>query len=408
MLGRKLNSPWLLAAVLAASPLVVQAAQEDPFAEAAPATAAGQVPAGTDAQAAPATAAGQVPAGTDAQAADPQTAGSEPAPADNATDADADADPFAESGAADGTDGATAGSAGGTSLEDEYGFDPAEEFAGGQDSSERDPWEGFNRAVFRFNDTADRWVLKPVATTYRQVTPIFMQYGVSNFFGNLREVTTTINSVLQWKWDHAGNGAGRFLINSTVGVAGLFDVAQHVGLEQTEGEDFAQTLAVWGVPSGPYLVLPFMGPSTVRGVPGQVVDWYTNPLTYIEHDQTRYAFKLTDLVQTRASLLKTEALLQGDRYVLLRDAYLQRRDYLISDGDVSDDFGSEEDPFGGGGDAGTDADEADPLGGGEADPFGDAGTGDGEPAATGDDAGNDSPDTEDGIDSDSEPDVFSN
>lgn len=397
--------------MLAASPPIVQAAQEDPFAEVEPATATDQAPTTTETQAA------EAAPGT----GDSETAGStNPTETNSATDAD----PFAEGDAGAETGSAEADTTAGTSLEDEYGFDPAEEFGGDQESGDRDPWEGFNRAVFRFNDTADRWVLKPVAITYRQVTPIFMQYGVSNFFGNLREVTTTINSVLQWKWDDAGNGAGRFLINSTVGVVGLFDVAQHVGLEESEGEDFGQTLAVWGVPSGPYLVLPFMGPSTVRGVPGQAVDWYTNPLTHIDHDQTRWAFKFTDLVQTRASLLKTEALLKGDRYILLRDAYLQRREYLINDGDVADDFGSEEDPFGGS-DSGDGSDGADPFGGGGGDPFGDtSGSGD-EPAASGEaDAGpvttedaagsggtgSDSPASgaDSDIDSASEPDVFDN
>ena len=169
-----------------------------------------------------------------------------------------------------------------------------------------------------------------------------MQRGVGNFFGNLREVTNSFNSVLQWKWGQASNDAGRFVVNSTVGVVGLFDVAEHWGLEANEGEDFGQTLAVWGVPSGPYVVLPLLGPSTVRDVPGRVVDVYTDPMYYIDHDPTRYIFVFSDLVQSRASLLEAESLLKGDRYVLLRDAYLQRREYLINDGELEDDFGAEE------------------------------------------------------------------
>ncbi len=313
MLGRTVISPWLFAAILVAGPALAQ----DPFAESEQEVTAPQ----------------QQGIGAP-QAPDEQ----KDTASEGAASADGD-DPFAEGG----------DDAGETStLEDEYGFDPAEEFASEEEPAQRDPWEGFNRAVFRFNDSADRWVLKPVATSYRQITPIFMQNGISNFFGNLREVTNTFNSLLQWKWGQAGNDAGRFLVNSTVGVVGLFDVAQHMGLEPSDGEDFGQTLAVWGVPSGPYVVLPFMGPYTVRDVPGKVVDWYTNPLTYIEHDQTRYAFKFTDLVQTRAGLLQAESLLQGDRYVLLRDAYLQRREYLINDGELEDDFGDDlEDDFGG-------------------------------------------------------------
>lgn len=302
MLGRTVYLPWLFAATLAASPALVVA--QDPFGESVEPAAEQEAPA-----------AGEAPV---------------------ANETPDGADPFAEGGdtGAD-TDEST------SSLEDEYGFDPAGEFASEEEPAERDPWEGFNRAVFRFNDTADRWVLKPVATSYRQITPIFMQTGVHNFFTNLGEVTNIFNGVLQWKWGQVGNDTGRLLINSTVGLAGVFDVAKHVGLEAGDGEDFGQTLAVWGVPSGPYVVLPFMGPSTVRDVPGEAVDWYTNPLTHIDHDATRYSLKATDLIQTRAGLLRAESLLQGDRYLLLRDAYLQRRDYLIANGEQEDDFGGD-------------------------------------------------------------------
>ncbi|WP_444934937.1 MlaA family lipoprotein [Microbulbifer sp. JTAC008] len=277
MLGSKTLSPWLMATLIAVTP-VGALAQQDPFGGVA-----------------------QNPAAVD-------TSGAEDASADD----------------------------GGLSLEDEYGFDPADEFGGaeGEDLSLRDPWEGFNRAIFSFNDGADRYVLKPAAVSYRQITPIFVQHGVSNFFDNLREVTNTFNDVLQGKWGQAGNDAGRFLVNSTVGIAGILDVAQHMGLEQGDGEDFGQTLAVWGVPSGPYLVLPLLGPSTVRDTPARVVDYYTNPLTYVNDDATKYALKGTDIIQSRASLLQAESLLHGDRYVLLRDAYLQRRDYLIVDGEM--------------------------------------------------------------------------
>lgn len=121
-----------------------------------------------------------------------------------------------------------------------------------------------------------------------------------------------------------------------------------MGLESGDGEDFGQTLAAWGVPSGPYLVLPLLGPSTTRDAPALAVDWYTDPVRYIDHNRTRYSLIALDLVQTRAGLLQAESVIsQGDRYVLLRDAYLQYRDYLVSDGDVEDDFGSGfEDDFG--------------------------------------------------------------
>ncbi|WP_239692429.1 VacJ family lipoprotein [Microbulbifer mangrovi] len=233
----------------------------------------------------------------------------------------------------------------GSELEDEYGFDPADEFSSAEEPEDRDPWEGFNRAMFRFNDTADRWFLKPAAVSYRQVTPIFMQTGISNFFSNLHEINNVLNDVLQWKWGQAGNDTGRFLVNSTVGLVGLFDVAQHMGLEPSDGEDFGQTLAVWGMPSGPYVVVPFLGPSTVRDVPGEVVEWYTNPLTYVDDNAVENTLKVVDLLQTRASLLQAESLLQGDRYVLMRDAYLQRREFLINDGEQEDDFGGDLDDY---------------------------------------------------------------
>ncbi|WP_226663106.1 VacJ family lipoprotein [Microbulbifer aggregans] len=271
----------------------------------------------------------EAPAVTDEAPADPFDPEGEPSSADQEASDTEVAD----------TDGL------GSDLEDEYGFDPADEFASAEEPEDRDPWEGFNRAMFRFNDAADRWFLKPAATSYRQITPIFMQTGVSNFFSNLYEVNNVFNDVLQWKWGQAGNDTGRFLINSTVGLVGLFDVARHMGLEASDGEDFGQTLAVWGVPSGPYLVLPMMGPSTVRDAPANVVEWYTNPLTYIDDQSAEYTLKVVNVVQIRASLLQAEALLKGDRYVLMRDAYLQRREFLINDGETEDDFGGDMDEY---------------------------------------------------------------
>ncbi|MCW8196665.1 VacJ family lipoprotein [Proteobacteria bacterium 005FR1] len=201
-----------------------------------------------------------------------------------------------------------------------------------------DPWEGFNRKIHSFNETADRWVLKPVAEGYVKITPDPVEQGVSNFFGNLLEVRNVFNDVLQGKWAQAGNDAGRFLVNSTLGVAGVFDVARHMSLEESEGEDFGQTLAVWGVDSGPFLMLPFLGPSTLRDAGGMPVDWQLSPMQEIDHVPTRNSLRAMDIVNTRAELLDAEAFLSGDRYVFLRDAYLQRRNYLIKDGDVEDNF----------------------------------------------------------------------
>ncbi|WP_231758158.1 MlaA family lipoprotein [Microbulbifer elongatus] len=283
----------------------------------------------------------EIPNDTPAATSAPQS----PTPADGSSDAD----PFAESGADTASGGEDTDDDGfGSALEDEYGFDPADEFASAEEPEQRDPWEGFNRAMFRLNDTADRWFLKPAATSYRQITPIFMQTGISNFFSNVHELNNVLNDVLQWKWKQAGNDTGRFLINTTVGIGGLFDVAQHMGLERSDGEDFGQTLAVWGVPSGPYVVVPFLGPFTVRDVPGDIVMWYTNPLTYyVDPNSLEYTIKMVDVIQSRASLLQAESLLQGDRdrYVLMRDAYLQRREFLINDGEQEDDFGGDLDEY---------------------------------------------------------------
>ncbi|WP_255463418.1 VacJ family lipoprotein [Microbulbifer sp. YPW1] len=322
MLERTHVTAWVLAATLSA-PLAMAQDASDPFAE---------VP-------------NEAPAATTTSPDTNETTGdTAPASAEGAGDTAGSDDFGAEDDFASG-DGSGSEDGFGSALEDEYGFDPADEFSSAEEPEDRDPWEGFNRAMFRFNDTADRWFLKPAAVSYRQITPIFMQTGVSNFFSNLREINNILNDVLQWKWGQAGNDTGRFLVNSTVGLVGLFDVAQHMGLEPSDGEDFGQTLAAWGAPSGPYVVMPFIGPSTVRDVPGVVVEWYTNPLTYVDDTTVEYSLKVVDLVQFRASLLQAESLLQGDRYVLMRDAYLQRREFLINDGEQEDDFGGDLDDY---------------------------------------------------------------
>lgn len=204
-----------------------------------------------------------------------------------------------------------------------------------------DRFEGFNRAMFSFNQTLDNWLLKPVAKGYRWAAPEPVEIGVNNFFSNLGEVGNIFNDVLQWKWKQAGNDTGRVLINSTIGVLGLIDVASPVGLERNEGEDFGQTLAVWGVPRGAYLVLPIFGPSTVRDGVATPVDWYLDPVTYLDPTRDQYLVKSLDVVRQRAELLDVEDLASGDMYIFMRDAYLQRRNYLVNDGEVEDDFGAE-------------------------------------------------------------------
>lgn len=213
-----------------------------------------------------------------------------------------------------------------------------------------DPWEGFNRRVFAFNDALDRAVLKPLAQGYDAITPQPVQTGVGNFFSNLGEIRTMLNSLLQGKPGNAGIAGGRFLLNSTVGIGGLWDVATGIELTGRE-EDFGQTLAVWGAGEGPYLVLPFFGPSTVRDTAGMPVDMYTYPLTYVEDDEVRYGLTALRVIDTRASFLEEEELIRGDRYSFIRDAYLQRRRFEVNDGEqgedpfATDDFDFDDDAF---------------------------------------------------------------
>lgn len=206
-----------------------------------------------------------------------------------------------------------------------------------------DPWEGFNRGVHSFNMTADRFVLRPITRGYRFVTPKFVQAGVRNVFNNVLEVPSALNGVLQGKPGSAFHDTGRFLINSTVGIGGLFDVARHVGLENVDHEDFGQTLAVWGFDRGPYLVLPFLGSSTVRDTLSLPVEWITDPLFYIDHTRTRNSTMALYYINKRSELMELEKHLSGDHYVFIRDAYLQRREFLVNDGEVEDDFGADMD-----------------------------------------------------------------
>lgn len=211
-----------------------------------------------------------------------------------------------------------------------------------QTESVGDPWEGLNRKIFVFNQKIDSWLLKPAAKGYKAITPRPVQTGVGNFFSNLSEITNTANDVLQWKWGQAGNDTGRFLINSTVGIAGFFDVAAKAGLPRSDGEDFGQTLAVWGVASGPYLMLPLLGPATLRDGSATFADYYTSPIRFVDPDLAEYGVHALNFVDQRAQVLQAESLISGDSYTLLRDYYLQRRDFLIKDGEVEDDFGDDD------------------------------------------------------------------
>jgi phospholipid-binding lipoprotein MlaA len=206
-----------------------------------------------------------------------------------------------------------------------------------------DPWESVNRRIYTFNDYADRYFLKPIAKGYDWVAPQFLQDGVHNMFDNVGEVGNILNGLLQAKFGHALNDSGRLLINSTVGLVGFFDVAAHWGLEQHE-EDFGQTLGYWGVRPGPFIVVPFLGPRSVRDGFGSVADAYSDPIPYLFDDDvpTRNSLLGLRVVDTRAQLLDAEELVSGDRYIFLRDAYLQRREFLVKDGEVEDSFGADD------------------------------------------------------------------
>ncbi|MDJ0624708.1 MAG: VacJ family lipoprotein [Desulfocapsaceae bacterium] len=201
-----------------------------------------------------------------------------------------------------------------------------------------DSLEPFNRKVQTFNDTVDKYAVKPVAQGYAYVTPEFFRKGLRNVFDNLGDINVFINQFLQGKVDKGLSDMFRFITNSTLGIAGLFDVATGVGLVAHD-EDFGQTFAVWGFGSGPYVVLPFLGPATVRDGIGLVPGYFTNPVNYIEDDTARWSILGAGIIVERERLLASEELIIGDRYLFLRDAYLQRRQFLINDGEV------EEDPF---------------------------------------------------------------
>ena len=195
-----------------------------------------------------------------------------------------------------------------------------------------DPWEKYNRRVHAFNMAVDRGLAKPLARGYVAVVPRPVRAGVDNFFDNLGQPVTLVNSLLQGNPRGAANALGRFLLNSTVGIGGLFDVASKAKMPN-RGEDFGQTLAVWGWQRSRYLELPFLGPRTVRDVVGLVGDSRLRPVQYIEDDATRASLQALQLVALRAKLLSIEGLMsQGavDEYALFRDMWLQRRSYQIN------------------------------------------------------------------------------
>jgi phospholipid-binding lipoprotein MlaA len=202
------------------------------------------------------------------------------------------------------------------------------------DADPRDPLEGFNRGVYKFNDQVDQYVGQPVARGYVKVIPGEIRDRVRNFFGNIGDVFIGVNNVLQGKLEDGFNDWVRVAFNSTFGLLGIHDIATDMGYEKHD-EDFGQTFGRWGAGPGPYLVLPVLGSSTVRDGTGKVLDFYTDPINETEPFDARWGLVLLRLTQTRADLLDASRILEQaalDRYVFQRDAYLQRRRSLIYDG----------------------------------------------------------------------------
>ena len=201
-----------------------------------------------------------------------------------------------------------------------------------------DPWRELNERLFRLNDYFDQLIVRPVATGYTLFIPRIARQGIGNFFSNIDDINVLVNDLLQLKLDAALNDSGRLLVNSTLGLAGVLDIASGFGLYKNE-EDFGQTLGHWGVGSGPYVMLPVFGASNVRDSFGLVLDTLFNPIQYHDDESFRLTLFLVEETDSRSGLLALDELITGDRYLFVREAYVQRRDYLVADGLVEDEFG---------------------------------------------------------------------
>ena len=208
----------------------------------------------------------------------------------------------------------------------------------------RDPWEGYNRAVYGFNKGFDSIFLRPAAETYDTIAPEAVDRGVTNFFSNIGDIRNCFNNFLQGKPDEAANSFARLVINSTVGLLGFIDVATEMGIKKSE-EDFGQTMGAGGAEPGPYFVIPFLGPSTVRDTVAKPFDFALNPFTWAGDSEFRAAVMGTQAIDYRADLLDTEEAVEGiteDEYTLVRNAYLDQRQFEVSDGAVTDAYEIEE------------------------------------------------------------------
>lgn len=200
-----------------------------------------------------------------------------------------------------------------------------------------DPWEPMNRKIFVFNESLDRYMLRPVASGYRLVTPDPLEKGVTNFIGNIYEFNTIANSMLQGRVDNTIHSLGRLIINTTIGLGGFFDVATKMGVDRRPA-DFGQTLSVWGFDSGPFLMVPVSGPRTVRSGAGLVVDSFSSLPSLSQEVMFNWTFLGAGVIDTRAQLLRADQLISGDKYIFVREAYLSRRETFLNDGVVDDSF----------------------------------------------------------------------
>jgi len=212
-----------------------------------------------------------------------------------------------------------------------------------QEEPNPDPFEGVNRMVFAFNDRLDKAVLRPAAQVYKTITPVFVERGVSNFFANLYDINGAVNALLQARFPEVARNSGRFVVNSTVGMFGFVDVASEMGIPPYR-TDFGHTLALWGFRSGPYLMLPFFGPRTVRSGVGTAFDTVASLQWQLDTTSRNLLFVL-EVIDNRAALTAADDLITGDRYIFIRDAYLQQRRYFVTGGEVKDSFSDYEEEF---------------------------------------------------------------
>ena len=207
-----------------------------------------------------------------------------------------------------------------------------------------DPFENINRTFFDINEKVDNVALKPIALTYSK-TPEPVKHGITNFFRNLKEIDNTLNQVLQGKPKYAINDFSRFIINSTIGIGGILDPASSMGLERHD-EDFGQTLGLWGVSPGPYLMIPFLGPTTTRDLLSRPISSFLEVTFHMDDSNVRISLSALDAIETRERLLDVESFLSGDKYNFVRDSYSQSREYEIKDGlNIVDEFTDDMDDF---------------------------------------------------------------